>query len=280
MIVIRLTCDQPDAWGDSLPTEPCLGLPLSVGDWPSTRLTFWVQLGLLNSEIELGKATLYGFPAECSQEFEAFNTSFDGCGQAAAGHDGWTFGPLGTCAEGTQCGFTGGLLVDSNVSPVNASRDLDMPDLRPPARLCWSHYHTAGFVGEYTFALSGGGGKIWYVQIYRSQFPAFAISNVCRDLCIDLSDFGGSIFGSGNAQLNLNAQATSGTLLINDVRIDASTDCDATDLLQAGPVEPDGMGGFEVQVNNLQGLPCRALLECTWGEGAVYTTREIEFSAP
>ena len=178
------------------------------------------------------------------------------------------------------CGFTGGLLVDNTVSPVNASRDFDMPNLRPPARLCWSHYHTAGFSGEYTFALSGGGGKVWYVQIYRSQFPAFALNPVCRDLCIDLSEFGGSIFGSGNAQLNISAQATGGTLLINDVRIDASTECDAAGLLQTGPVEPDGQGGFQVQLNNLQNLPRRALLERNWGEGAVYTTREIEFVTP
>jgi hypothetical protein len=275
-----VTCDEPDAWHDSFPTETCVDLPLSVGDWPSTRLTYWVELGQQDSEILLGKTSLYGFPPECNQEQVAFNTSFDGCGQAVASHDGWTFGPVGTCAEGAECGFTGGLLVDNTVSPVNASRDLDMPDLRPPARLCWSHYHTAGFVGEYNFSLSGGSGKVWYVQIYRSRFPAFALNPVCRDFCIDLSEFGGSIFGSGNAQLNLSAQATSGTLLINDVRIDASIECDASGLLEAGPVEPDGQGGFQVQVNNLQGLPRRALLECTWGEGAVYATREIEFVTP
>ncbi|MBW1811234.1 MAG: hypothetical protein JRJ87_23795 [Deltaproteobacteria bacterium] len=279
---VVLACDQPDAWHDSLPTETCVEMPLAMGDWPSTRLTFWVQLGQLNSEILLEQASLYGFPPECNQQQVVFDTSFDGCGQDAAGHDGWTFSPSGTCEDGrAECGFTGGLLVDGNNPSVIASHDLIMPDLRPPAKLCWSHYHSPGFNGEYTIAISGGAGKVWYVQIYRSKFPAMALNSVCRDFCIDLSQFGGSIFGTGNTQISISAQAPSGgTLLINEVRIEASTECDATGILQAGPVEPDGQGGFQVQVNNLQNLPRRALLECHWGDGAVHASREIEFSSP
>jgi len=278
---IVATCDDPWAWHDSYPTVPCVDLPLAVADWPETRLTFWVFPGGGGDQILLKSASVYAFPQECSQQLTVIDTSFDGCGADAAGHGGWTFSPTGTCADSeAECGFTGGLLVGTlggtTVTEVSAHHDLGMEGARAPARVCWKHYHTAAFSGEYTLYLSNAT-RAWYVPIYESRFPEFAIMPVCRELCVDLGGTGYSLFRPGHAQITIHAQATSGYLLINDVRVEASQACDADGIFEVGEIEPDGQGGYQVQIDNLPTLPRRALLECDWGEGVVNTYREIEF---
>jgi hypothetical protein len=227
---------------------------------------------------------VYAFPQECSQQLTVIDTSFYGCGADAATHDGWVFGPTGTCADSeAECGFSGGLLAGTlganTVASVSAYHDLAMPGARSPARLCWKHYHTAGFAGRYTIALSNST-RAWYVPVYESRFPEFALNPVCRELCVDLPMSGDSLFRPGYAQLSIYAQATSGYLLINDVRLEASQACDAAGIFQVGGLEPDGQGGYQVQVDNLPALPRRALLECSWGDGVMRNSTEIEFVTP
>jgi hypothetical protein len=277
---IVATCNEPWDWYEDYPTVPCVDLPLTVTDWPETRLTFWVEPGRHGDELFLGSATVYGFPQECSQQLAVIDTSFDGCGTDAAGHDGWTFSPPGTCADSeAECGFTGGLLVGTldgtTVANVRADHDLGMEGARTPARVCWKHYHTAGFNGSYRLALSNAT-RAWYVPIYESRFPP-ALNPVCRELCVDIGGVGYGLFGPGYAQLSIYAEATSGYLLINDVRVEASQACDATGIFEVGEIEEDGQGGYQIQIDNLPTLPRRALLECDWGEGVVNTYREIEF---
>jgi hypothetical protein len=229
----------------------------------------------------LGHASVYAFPQECNQQLTVIDTSFDGCGTDAANHEGWSFLSTGTCADGeAECGFTGGLLVGTlggtTVADVSAYHQLGLEGARAPARLCWKHYHTAGFNGSYRLALSNAS-RAWYVPVYESQFPP-ALNPVCRELCVDLGGVGSSIFQPGYAQLSINASASGGGyLLINDVRVEASQACDATGIFEVGEIEPDGQGGYQIQMDNLPTLPRRALLECSWGEGVVKTSTEIEF---
>jgi hypothetical protein len=281
---IVVTCDEPWDWHDSYPTVPCVDLPLAVADWPETRLTFLVDHGGNGDEILLGSASIYAFPQECSQQLTVIDTSFDGCEPNAGSHDGWIFSPAGgTCANSEAEGcFTGGggLLVGTlngtAVSEVSAYHQLGMEGARAPARVCWKHYHTAGFSGEYMLYLSNAS-RAWYVPIYESRFPEFALSPVCRELCVDLGGIGSSLFSPGYAQIAIQAQAASGYLLINDVRVEASQACDATGIFQISEIEPDGQGGYQIQVDDLANLPRRALLECSWGDGVVNTSTEIEF---
>jgi hypothetical protein len=279
---IVVTCDDPWAWHEQMATVPCVDLPLAVADWPETRLTFWAQPGGGGDEIFLGNASVYAFPQECSQQLTVIDTSFDGCGADATNHDGWSFLTTGTCADGeAECGFSGGLLVGTlggtTVDNVSAYHDLEMDGARAPARVCWKHYHTAGFAGRYTIALSNNT-RAWYVPIYESRFPEWALNPECRELCVDIGSTGDSLFRPGYAQISISAQATGGGyLLINACRVEASQACDATGIFQLGEIEPDGQGGYQIQVDDLANLPRRALLECSWGEGVVKTSTEIEF---
>jgi len=278
---IVVTCDEPWAWYEDYPTVPCVDLPLTAADWPETRLTFWIEPGGAEDELFLGNASVYAFPQECSQPVTVIDTSFDGCGTDASSHDGWTFSPSGTCADSeAECGFTGGLLVGTlggtTVTEVSAHHQLGKEGARAPARLCWKHYHTNSFAGEYTIYLSNAT-RAWYVPVYMSRLPEFALNPVCREMCVDLGGIGSSLFLPDHAQLTIHAQATGGYMLINDVRLEASQACDATGIFQVGDIEPDGQGGYQIQVDNLPTLPRRALLECNWGEGVVHTYKEIEF---
>jgi len=278
---IVVTCNEPWDWHFSNPTVPCVDLPLTVSDWPESRLSIWVEQGGAGDEIYLGSASVYAFPQECSQQLTVIDTSFSGCGTNAASHEGWTFGPTGTCADSeAECGFTGGLLVGTlggtTVANVSAHHQLGMEGARAPARVCWKHYHTAGFSGEYMMYLSNAS-RAWFVPIYESRFPEWALNPVCRELCVDLGSVGAALFRPGYAQIAIQAQATSGYLLINDIRVEASQACDAAGIFAVGEIEPDGQGGYQIQVDNLPTLPRRALLECTWGEGVVNTYKEIEF---
>ncbi len=282
---IEIACDQANDWSDQIPTDPCVDLPLTVADWPKTRLTFWIQVAQMDSEILLGRAALYGFPPECKQQTAVIDTLFTGCGIDAAEHAGWTFNQPATCddTQDAGCDMTGGLLLGTmngqSTSSISASYDLDLRGVRAPGRLCWKHYHSAGFDGGYKVAFSGGTGGVWYVQVYEFVPPPIAFNPVCRDICIDLAQFG-NIFGSTDSHVSFSGQAISGGLLINNVHLEASIACDATGLLSVGAIEPDGQGGFQVEVSDTQGLPRRALLECSWGSGVVGASREIEFTVP
>jgi hypothetical protein len=283
---IEIGCDQANDWSGQLPTDVCLDLPLTVADWPQALLTFWIQVGSQDSELLLGRSALYGFPPECKQQTAAVDTVFNGCGVATSEpFEGWNFYQDATCddTQQTDCGMTGGLLLGSlngqSTTSINASYDLDMRSLRAPGRLCWTHYHTAGFDGDYSVAFSGGTGGVWYVALYDFEPPPLSLSPVCREICIDLDQVG-AIFGSTDSRVSFSGQANSGGMLINNVRLEASSACDASGMLSVGPLESDGQGGFQVEVNDTAGSPRRALLECSWGSGSVATSREIEFISP
>ncbi|HUU01927.1 MAG TPA: MopE-related protein [Myxococcota bacterium] len=282
---MEIGCDGANDWSGQLPTDPCIDLPLTVADWPQARLTFWTQVALQDSEILLANTRLYGFPPECKQQTAVVDTHFTGCGVDAAQFEGWNFYTPATCddTQETGCDMTGGLLLGTmngqSTSSISASYDLDLQGVRAPGRLCWKHYHSAGFDGGYTVAFSGGTGGVWYVQVYEFVPPPIAFNPVCRDICIDLAQLG-SIFGSTDSRVSFSGQATSGGLLINNVRLEASSACDATGLFDVGAVEPDGQGGFQVEVSDTLESPRRALLQCSWGSGAIGASREIEFTQP
>ncbi|MBN2496461.1 MAG: hypothetical protein JXR96_17840 [Deltaproteobacteria bacterium] len=276
-----VSCDEPGFWAEDYHTHACVDLPGAVTDMPQTRLTYWAEVGddfdpanLLG----LGSIAVYAFPPECHQEASPVEELFDACGHDIDTHNGWEFSPPATCAELQQhCGRQGGLLLGNvdghSITELGASLDLDLRGLVGPGQLCWNHYRSVNFNGSYRVAFYSNQGAAWYVPVYDSQFQQFVPADECREICVDLKGAYYGVIGQTGFSVSFTGDATTGGyLLISDVRLSASQACDATGVLEVGPV-----GEGQVEITSTQGLPRRARLECSWGDGTVYTRREVEF---
>ncbi|HOX46478.1 MAG TPA: hypothetical protein PK668_22935 [Myxococcota bacterium] len=280
-----VACYPPSSFDPLMPTYACSELPLSVTDQPVTRLTLRAEVGDLTSSAVLGEARVWGFPPECSQETEHMRTRFEGCAPAEPAFAGWSFSGGGpTCATGDQCGFTGGLVLGSMgadvVGSINASYSLTGPhaSIRLPAELCWKTYASPGFSGRYGFSMAGGGGGVWYFQVYESQFTPGWWEGECREQCVDLSPIGSAMWGSEFLSLSLEGEAPDGAggLLINDVVLRSAQQCQADGVIQLGSLDSTVTPAL-LPVQDVTGQPRHVRIDCTWGTTGPSTYDEFDF---
>jgi len=283
-----VACDEPGMWSGEQHTRPCVELPGLVTDRETTRITLWAQVDAdfdPTNLLGLGGVWVYAYPPECDSEVIAVETDFAACGQDVASHAGWVFDPPASCADGQQeCSRDGGLLLGSvgglDEPELDASLVLDLRGLVEPGRLCWNHYRSVNFNGSYQISFFSNTGGAWWVPVYDSQFQQFFPADECREICIDLSGQMLSVMGRTGFEIGISGEATSGYLLLTDLRIYGSEACAADGVLAAGGVQPDGQEGHQVEVTDGQQQPRRGRLTCRWGSGEISASREIEFIAP
>ena len=282
-----VACDSQGSWADDPASYPCVELPGSVTAMEQTRLSFWTQVSGNydpNNMLAMNGIRVTAYPPECNQEVAVVDTDFASCGHDITGDfDGWNFSQPANCAEEqNKCGTSGGLLlgsVDGLSSPnLSATYELDLRDYVNPGRICFTLFHSAGFPGEYRMDLrSIGGSGAWLVPILDSQLSDMALSDVCREICIDLKTHFTDVMGTHQFGLGINGSTTGGYMLFSKFKIYASEPCDATDVIDISELQEDGSGGHQVLVSSSQGLPRRARVTCTWGNEGLQNSREIEF---